>query len=199
MNSLGYFEDQQIQLPVGSHSIKAVYNGDNSFRAHTAVDVVTITQASTTTTVSATPTAAATGQSVTLTATVATQSNAIANAAQEPTGTVQFFLGGTAFGSPVSVTGGINSNTGFAQAVATDPTTTLANGSDSITAHYSGDTNYTASTATAAVTVTVGAAGINLSPASNASTLAIPAPGAVDAADHPVTGAKTPFTLDRSR
>jgi hypothetical protein len=176
LNSLGFFEDQPIQLPAGTHSIVAVYSGDNSFNGSTsATDTVTVTKAATTTTVSANHTSVAAGGSVTLTATINTQSNATASAAQEPTGTMKFFLGGNLItGGSVQVIGGVNPNTMLAQATASI-TVSLANGQDQITAQYAGDSNYAASAVSAPVTVSVGVPGINLS--SSTGTINIPAPG----------------------
>jgi hypothetical protein len=189
LNSLGKFEDQPIQLPAGIHIIKAVYAGDNSFSGSASTtDVVTVMQAATTISVAATPTTASAGQTVTLTATVATQSNAIANASQEPTGNVQFFLGGVAFGAPIAVTGGATSS-GAAQAVASMPTTTLANGSNSITAKYLGDSNYAASSVSSPVTVNVGTSGINVSPGCISATITITAAGQAGSCLITVTGA----------
>src|SRR5258708_37642761 len=52
LNATGYFEDQPIQLPAGSHKIAAAYAGDNSFTASTsATNTLSITQATTTTAV----------------------------------------------------------------------------------------------------------------------------------------------------
>ena len=179
LNSAGYFEDQAIQLPAGVHNITAAYAGDNSYQPSTSVtDVVTVTQASTSTSIAASQTTVPTGTSVTFTATVNTISNATANSSQEPTGTVQFFLGGVAFGTPVAVAGGVNPNTGFAQAIATKSTTTLPAGQNVVTAQYSGDSNYAASAVSSPpVTVTVGSAGVNLSSGCNSATIAITAPG----------------------
>jgi hypothetical protein len=84
-----------------------------------------------TTAVTSAPNPSAFGQSVTFTATVTSGGGT-------PTGTVQFKDGGTNLGSPVSLTSGI----------ATLITTTLSVGSHAITATYSGDTNYAASTGT---------------------------------------------------
>ena len=175
LNSGGYFEDQFIQLPVGTHAIKSTYAGDDSFTTSNSTTIITITKASTTTSVTASPMTASAGQTVTLTATVGTQSNAIANSSQEPRGNVQFLLGGVAFGAPVAVIGNASSS-GFAQAVASLPTTTLPNGSNLITAQYSGDSNYTASSSLTSVTVTVGGTGINLSSGCT-ETITITAPG----------------------
>jgi len=176
LNSLGFFEDQPIQLPVGTHSIVAVYAGDNSFTASTsATDTVTVTQASTTTTVSANSTSVAAGGTVTLTATVNSPSNAT-KPAQEPTGTVQFFKGGTAFGAPVPVVGSTTSTTAQSTATITIPPAApaLANGQYQFTAQYFGDSNYSGSTSSA-ITVSVGVPGITVS--SNTGTINIPAAG----------------------
>jgi len=116
----------------------------------------------------------AAGATVALTATVNSQSNATASAAQEPTGTVQFFKGGVAFGAPVTAIGSLTSAT--AQATATLPTAALPNGQNQITAQYIGDSNYSGSTS-AAITVSVGVPGINLTPASNTATINIAAAG----------------------
>jgi subtilase family serine protease len=176
LNSLGFFEDQPIQLPAGIHSMVAVYSGDNSFTGSTsATDTVTVTKAATTTTVLANHTSVAAGASVTLTATVNTQSNATASPAQEPSGMMNFFLGGTPItGGSVTVIGGVNPNTMLAQATASI-TVSLANGQDQITAQYAGDSNYAASAVSAPVTVSVGVPGINVSPTTT--TINIPAPG----------------------
>jgi subtilase family serine protease len=156
LNSGGYFEDQTIQLPAGVHSIIAIYGGDNSFSGSTsATDTVTVAKATTTTAVSASQTTVASGTNVTLTATVSTQSNAIANASQEPNGTLQFFDNGSVFSSPVTVIGGVNSSTSLAQATAVISTSKLAAGAHVITAKYLGDKNYAASATSPSVKVTV--------------------------------------------
>ena len=174
LNSLGFFEDQPIQLSVGTHNIVAVYAGDNSFTGSTSTtDTVTVTKASTTTTVSANPNSVAAGGTVALTATVDSPSNAIASLAQEPTGTVQFLKGGTPFGAPVAVVGSTTSLT--AQATATMAAAALPNGQNQITAQYLGDSNYAASAVSTAVTVSVGVPGINLS--ASTGTINISAPG----------------------
>jgi hypothetical protein len=176
------FEDQPNQLTAGVHNLKAVYSGDNSFSPSTpstsGTATVTVAQAMTTTTVTADQTAVNSGIPVTLTATVATTSGATANATQEPTGTVQFLLpGGVALGSPVTVTGGVNSTTMFAQATASMTTSFPTSGSDTISAQYNGDNNYTASATTTPVTINVSTAGINLAPATGTVTIPISAPG----------------------
>jgi hypothetical protein len=72
---------------------------------------------------------------VTFTATI----SPVAPSTGTPTGTVQFSVNGSAVGSPVTLSGG----------QATYSSSTLAIGSDSITAVYSGDSNFIGSAATA--------------------------------------------------
>ena len=123
-------------LPTGTLSITAMYQGDSNYAPSTSTAIpVVVSQASTTTTVTVTPNPSGLGQTVTLTATIA----AVSPGAGTPTGTVQFFNGSTALGSPVTVSGG----------VASLPTTALPLGANSITATYSGDTNFLTSTSTA--------------------------------------------------
>jgi hypothetical protein len=128
------------------------------------------------------------GASVTLTATVSTQSNAVASASQEPTGSVQFLLNGSNLGSPASVTGGVNQSTMFAQATAS-LTQALATGTDVITAQYLGDSNYSASAVSGPVTVSVGGPGINVSPNCTSATISVSAPGMSGSCLITVTGA----------
>ena len=95
--------------------------------------------AASTTTLQASPTSANTGQSVTLTATVSSQSGT-----NTPTGTVTFYYGSSSLGTAaLGSTGTANFST-----------TTLPAGSDSITAFYGGDANDAGSTSQP-VTVTI--------------------------------------------
>jgi subtilase family serine protease len=175
LNSFAFFEDRTIQLAAGTHTIKASYLGDNSFSASgPATGTITVTQAATTAAVIASQNTVPSGSPVTLTATVSTQSNATATLSQEPTGSVQFLLNGSNFGSPVTVTGAAP-GAPFAQATASI-SPTLANGASVITAKYLGDTNYAASAVSASTTVTVGSSGINVSTGCSA-IISIAAPG----------------------
>ena len=123
-------------LTVGSHSITVVYNGDANFNTNTS-DVLTqtVTLANTTTTVASSTNPSVFGQSVTFTATV----SAVPPAGGARTGTVQFSVDGSPFGSPVTLSG---SN-------ATLTTTLLAVGDHTVTAAYSGDANFNGSDSTA--------------------------------------------------
>jgi len=159
-----------FSLAVGSHSITANYAGDASFQASASSPVnLTITQASTTTSV----TSVENSKGSTFTATVNTSSGGT-----PPTGTLTFSVNGTQAGSPLNVTAipALTSLTGTlqgAQATATLADPTLANGTYSVKASYSGDANYVASSGTAAVTQQ---SDFSIS-AGNSPTIAIPSPG----------------------
>jgi len=123
-------------VPAGSDSITAVYSGDTNFTTSTSAAVTeTVNKSATTTKLAKSTTAAITfGQSVTLTATLA----AVSPGAGTPTGTVTFMDNGSSIGT-AALSGGI----------ATLTTTTIPAGSNSITAVYAGDANFTTSTSSA--------------------------------------------------
>jgi hypothetical protein len=140
-------------LTPGTHSISAKYSGDTNFTASnsTASQTLTVNQATTTTTVSTSSNPSTYGQLVTFSATVQTGSGT------GPTGSVTFLNGTTTLGTvPLS--------NGTAQLAISS----LAAGSQSVTAQYSGDSNFAGSTSSAlvetvnpAVTSTVIAANAN--------------------------------------
>ena len=120
-------------LAVGSHSITAVYSGDSNFTTSTgSLPMQTVNQAASSTSVSSSVNPSVFGQAVTFTATV----SASPPGAGTPTGTVQFKDGVTNLGSAAALTSG----------TATFMTSSLAVGAHSITAVYSGDSNFTTST-----------------------------------------------------
>ncbi len=92
--------------------------------------------------VTSVPTSSVFGQSVTLRARV------VSGGSGTPLGSVQFGVDGANYGSPVSLSGGL----------ANLPTSTLSVGSHTITATYSGDTNYLPVSGSAVVPQTVGQA-----------------------------------------
>jgi hypothetical protein len=148
LNSQGIAEDQPVQLGVAVHNLTAAYSGDNSFTASTSPPVaVTVMQATRTTTATSSAATVPISQSVTLTASIATQSSGAA-----PTGTVSFMLGGKSIGSG-TVTGTVGSSSANASATATASVSFPSAGAQSVTAVYSGDTNYAGSTS-AAITIT---------------------------------------------
>ena len=108
-------------LTRGTHSITAVYGGDGNNGASQSSVLVQIVKATTTVVSSVNPSQR--GQAIVFTASVVGNS---------PTGTVQFMVGGTPLGSPVTLSGG-----GIAQFMTSIPT----RGTYAITAVYSGDGN----------------------------------------------------------
>jgi sugar lactone lactonase YvrE len=118
------------------YSVSVTYTpGSSTFAASSSSSSLTVNKANTATAVSSSSNPVIFGQPVTFTATI----SPVAPSSGTPTGTVQFSVNGSALGSPVSLTGG----------QATYTTSSLAVGSDSITAVYSGDGNFNGSTATA--------------------------------------------------
>ena len=117
-------------LSVATHSITAKYAGNSSYSSSTSSAVSQVvngaSKTSTTTIVTTNANPSASGQSVTFIATVSPSA---------ATGSVTFLDGTTTLGSG-TLSGGL----------ATFAISTLATGSHSITASYSGDTNYNSST-----------------------------------------------------
>jgi hypothetical protein len=125
-------------LSVGTHSISASYAGDSSYTGSSSASNLSqvINKASTTVSLSSSKNPAARGTVLTFTATV----RVTAPGGGTAVGTVQFKAGTTNLGAAVAVN---------AAGVATVTSSTLAVGANSITAVYSGNTNYNTSTSTA--------------------------------------------------
>ncbi|MHB1795681.1 MAG: FG-GAP-like repeat-containing protein [Acidobacteriaceae bacterium] len=135
-------------LSTGSYLITAVYSGDTNYSGSTSSAVTLVVNAqpvaaATTTTLATSGATANAGQNVTFTATVAGPSGSTT----APTGTVTFMDSTTTLG-----TGTLNGS-----GVATYSTSTLSVGTHSITAQYSGDTNF-APSVSSAITETIDAA-----------------------------------------
>src|SRR5947207_3743371 len=156
INSEGHAEDQPIQLTAGTHALSATYSGDISYSppASATLDNVTVTKATTATTTVPSASTVASGTPMTLTAAISSNSNSTAG----PSGTVTFSDGGTQIGTPVTVVSSPASVLAGASGTAALTWTFSSTGSHSITAVYSGDTNYATSSATA-VTITVTTSG----------------------------------------
>ncbi len=119
VNSAGSGEDQPIQLPAGSHPLSATYSGDISYNAAGPIAVnLTVTQAATATQVVPSVTSITSGGSITLRATVATNSNGVG-----PTGTVQFKNGSSSLSAAATCTPTAASSTAAAFCTATLTTT----------------------------------------------------------------------------
>ena len=167
-------------LGTGPHTLTAVYTGDPTHFGSTSSPVSqTVNKASTGTTLSPSVNPTVYGQSVTLTATIAVNGPGAGN----PSGTVEFKDGAGDIGSCAAQP--VNTST----ETATCTTSALMVATHSITATYSGDTNFNGSTSPAltqtvhkaAVTATLGT---SLSPATSGQTVtftamvAAAAPGA---------------------
>jgi Bacterial Ig-like domain (group 3)/Abnormal spindle-like microcephaly-assoc'd, ASPM-SPD-2-Hydin len=132
-------------LTQGAHSITAQYSGNPSYAVSTSPAITqtvnAATTAATSTTVVSSLNPATVGQSVMFTA---TSTSATAGTL---TGTITFFDGATQIGAPVTISSGS----------ASVSTTTLTQAAHSITAKYSGDAKFSASTSpTLTETVNVG-------------------------------------------
>ena len=127
----GTASDTTSSLPVGNDTITANFlPTTNSGYAGSTGSIPYLVTSSTTTTLTASPTSPqAAGTSVTLTATIAPSQAA---------GTVQFEIGGTAFGSPATVTAGAASLVTTALPVGTDVLTAVFTPSSST---YTGSTS----------------------------------------------------------
>jgi hypothetical protein len=135
----GVAESQPIPSPgVGSHTVTARYSGAANFAASAGMLTQTVLN-DTTTALTSSANPSNPGQEVTFTATV----SPVVTGAGTPTGTVQFRYDGDALGEPVALVGG----------VATLSTSSLAAGPRAITAAYSGDADFTASSGSLTQTV----------------------------------------------
>lgn len=119
-------------LNPGSHNITAIYSGDGQFLGSTGSLPTQTVKGTTTTALGSSLNPSTFGQSVTFTATV----TANPPAGGTPTGTVQFQDGGNTLGAPVTLSSG----------TATLMTSALTAGSHSITAIYSGDSQFVGGT-----------------------------------------------------
>jgi hypothetical protein len=159
LNSEGNATVEETHLALGTHTLNVVYSGDPSFNASSAGPVTVTVAKGPTQTILFTPLGALPNTSVVLEAIV------LPDGAIDPTGTVQFFDGKTALNPAVKVN----------NLVATLTTTQLNNGTNSITATYSGDANFVTSTS-GAVTVVIGNPDFQLGV--NPGNVLIPATGA---------------------
>ena len=162
LNAEGYTEDQTIFLLGGQHSLVASYGGDPSYTASNnsaTPDVVTVTKAATTISLSTGTPTALLGGSATAEVGVSTQVPLPANApsGELPSGNVQFFLGSKPFvvsaASVIYYRAFVSPDTGTAYLSAELITSALPLGNNTITAQFVGDSNYAQSTVSNPVTI----------------------------------------------
>ena len=136
LNSTGQATFATTTLAVGSHTITAVYGGDPKFSGSTSAALPqTVSKDASTAAITSSASPSVLNQSVSFTVTV----SAAAPGSGTPTGTVQFSIDGSKFGSAVALAGGSATSTSISA---------LKLGNHTITASYaSGDKNFTASTA----------------------------------------------------
>lgn len=137
LNATGTATISTAALSVASHSVTAVYAGNANFNASTALAFNEgVNKASTTAVIVSSANPAISGQSVKFTVSIA----ATLPGGGTPTGTVQFAIDGTNFGSPVALTSGTATSAS---------TTSLIAGNHTITALHAGDANFLASNSSA--------------------------------------------------
>jgi hypothetical protein len=162
LNGSGVAAFSTSGLALGSHTVTAVYASDTNFAASSGSKVQSVqnTTNATNTTASSSPNPSAVGQSVTSTSTT-TSSGGV------PVGTVTFTEGATVWASNVTVDGAGH---------ASFSTTSLAVGSHTITATFTGATGWGNSSGNAAPQVVNGAAATTtaLSSSSNPSVFSQP-------------------------
>jgi hypothetical protein len=128
----------------GSHSLSATYAGDASFNASASTTPVTFTINQDATTINASvPQIIQLGSAGTVSAALGGTS-----CGNPPTGTITFFDGSTQLGVAQTVQGTISTNC-VIQASASLSTSAFPQGISAVTAKYSGDINYVASTSAA--------------------------------------------------
>lgn len=144
LNSEGYTEDQSVQLTGGTHALAANYSGDSSYKASSGTDAVTVTPAPTTSMFMCNPQTVTIGSFIDVCLMTQSQSNGV-----QPTGTYSLADGTTQLSSTLTITGGSSGSptrgayaVGQGQVTASGPP-----GSHTITATYSGDSNYASSKA----------------------------------------------------
>lgn len=145
LNSYGYTEDLAVQLPGGTNSVKGAYAGDDSFNASSATSTISITPALTTMPPpSGGNSTLLAGSTTFFYVTVQSSSSGVV-----PTGTVTLYANGTALPVTPSYSGTAGSPYQGASLTAFFQPTFTTSGTKAITASYSGDSNYGASTSSA--------------------------------------------------
>ncbi len=126
----GEFSLSTSTLSTGSHSISSTYSGDSTFLPHTVTIAQSVQAAGTNTVLTSSSNPVGVAQPVTISATVNSTTSGT------PTGSVTFMDGTVSLGTSVLNSSGI----------ATFSTSTFSMGTHQITATYSGDANFNAST-----------------------------------------------------
>jgi hypothetical protein len=160
-NGIGVSSSAIPTLAVGTHTISAAYNGDASFKPSTSANFnVSITKGPTTLLVQPPGSTAAFGSAITVSIFVDTTS-----AGTAPSGTVTLFSGSTQIGTSAVAASGIGAN-GFMMSSVSISVTETQLGPQSLSAQYSGDSNYIASTSPVATVNVLRTTSTTVSPSS---------------------------------
>jgi len=156
LNNKGFAEDQPVQLPAGNYALSASYAGDHSYGPSAGSATVTVTKAATSMTLGTNVTGTYSyGTPFALTANVTTASSGAA-----PGGTVNWTDNSAATGTNlqgVILLGHPADSQGYASLSYSASYAPPSLGAHTLSGQYSGDTNYTSSTAQD-LTFTVGKA-----------------------------------------
>jgi len=137
----------------GAQSYYATYNGDANFAgSNTSLTTFNVAQAKPSIQLQTLSSYAAVGAQTSVTASFVSALSSTSVTA--PTGTIQFY-DSVAGAAPVAIGTALPMNTGNASSLVATLAPVLPQGSNSITAVYSGDSNWASTTSTAAVTVLV--------------------------------------------
>jgi hypothetical protein len=145
LNTLGYTEDQVIQLTGGSHNIQAQYSGDTSFNTSTANETITITPEPTTMSGISVAGNLLVNAPIPVSATVSAESFGVA-----PGGTFTFSVDGVPSTSTITYAPLKPCIGSDPQSVCLEANTNIkvsTGGNHIIGASYSGESNYAGSTA----------------------------------------------------
>ena len=189
LNSNGYTEDQTALLAPGSHTLTAIYAGDNSFNAsQSGAVILTISRGSTTSTYSSSLTTLSAGSSFVASVRIAPQSGGYG---LQPTGTVTVNAGSLVLASSV-----LSPADGGDIAISVSASQ-LSSGINPITVVYLGDSNYTGSTSVPINITVVGptlpstSTSIVLTAATLASTVSLAATAIVNPNSNPTVATPT--------
>lgn len=131
-----YANGEAYFLSIGQHTLTAQYSGDTNYAGATSGPAtITVTKAQPTFGVTANPSTTNINQQVTLTVALGGSEFGVT-----PTGTVTFYVDGTAVSGTITYTG-------MGNLQASLPYTPTVAGTHNITASYSGDSNYAAASA----------------------------------------------------
>jgi subtilase family serine protease len=156
LNTEAYAEDQNILLQGGQHSIAISYGGDKSYNASSTTATITVNKAATTISLSSAQSFTTVGSNASFAASINASVLLPYNAPNSdfPADNVQFLDSGTPITGVVTYQTAAQTE-GGPLVTATFSTTALKPGNHTITAQFTGDSNYSASTVSNSVTTDI--------------------------------------------